>query len=350
MTNNTITIIPFDDIEGAYHRISPYHQRTPLLTSPLLNKKLGREIYIKPESLQKTGAFKFRGALNKILSDEAKGVKNIVAYSSGNHGQAVAAVSAILGLQADIIMPSDAPLIKQNLTRNWGAKIHLYDRVNESREEIGKKIAAQKKSLLIPPYDDIGVITGQGTIGYEILEDCEKLNINDASIILPCGGGGVCAGVASAIKGKRPNFNIFIAEPDNGYDDVLRSLKSGKREKITKQSPHICDAIVTPSPGLITFPIIKNLVSGGSAVSQQDVFMGIAILFKYFKIVAEPGGVAAFASVMKSLLFNNSSGKDAQKTSGPIIVVISGGNIDPALFAEILQKTDIDEIEKNAKI
>jgi threonine dehydratase len=314
-------------IEAAARRIAPYALRTPLLESPLLNRMLGGRMLVKAEPLQRTGSFKFRGAYNRISqlsTDERK--RGVVAFSSGNHAQGVAHAAALCGAPAVIIMPSDAPAIKIANTKAYGAEVQLYDRHGGDREAIGRRFAAERGAILVPPFDDLHVIAGQGTVGLEIAEQCAELGIVPDAVGAPAGGGGLIAGISIAMQAKLPQARVIVAEPE-GFDDHGRSLKSGRRESNAPGATSMCDALLAPSPGEITFAINRQTLSGSVAVSDAEVAEAMRAAFTYLKLVVEPGGAVAVASVLGGKL--DCRGKT-------VVVVASGGNVDPALFAEIL--------------
>lgn len=318
----------FDDVLAAAERLDGVVQRTPLLESPLLNDLVGRRVLVKPECLQKTGSFKFRGASNRIRSlseEEKKG--GVVAFSSGNHAQGVAAAAKYAGIPALIVMPSDAPAIKRANTESWGAEVHPYDRHNENREEIGERIARERGATLVRPYDDPKIIAGQGTVGLEIAEQLAELGIDAPDAILcPCGGGGLIAGVNLAIDAKLPGTPVYAAEPED-FDDTARSLQSGERETVPPEARSICDAILTPQPGIITWAINQRLLAGAVQVSDAEVKSAMNAAFLYLKLVVEPGACVTLAAIL--------SGK-APKGDGPIVAILSGGNVDPELFQEAI--------------
>ena len=321
-------MITINQINTAYQNIKNDVIRTPLITSDRLNQSLGFRLWVKCEMLQRTGSFKFRGACNAIstLADDGAPV---LAYSSGNHAQAIALNALLSGRDATVIMPSDAPMSKRQATASFGANIHLYDRENENREEIGERLQTQMNAHLIPPYNDERVIAGQGTAGIEITQQCEENNINPSQLIVCCGGGGLIAGTAIAVTDKFPNCKIFAAEP-LGFDDMKRSLAAHKILSNPAGNHSICDAIVTPAPGELPFEIAKRLVTGGFAVSDDEVRDAMRAAFHYFKLVVEPGGAVAFASALK---------KGFEPLGSDVVVLLSGGNVDETVFASILQKT-----------
>jgi len=314
------------NIETAYEKIKHNLDKTPLISNDYINQLLDAKIYFKLENLQKTGSFKFRGATNKIsqLSKEQK-LRGLVAYSSGNHAQAVAYASLQENISAKIIMPKNAPKIKIENTKKYKAEVVLYDPQKEIREEIGKEIEKKENRILIKPYDDYDIIAGQGTAGFEIFQDLENLSITPEIYLCCCGGGGLIAGTSTYLKHKYPNIKSFAVEP-YGFDDTKVSLLN---KKIISNKPgfnSICDAIITPQPGQLTFPInLKNL-SGGIVVEDQEVKNSIKILAEHLKIVSEPGGaVAATAALTKKIDLKNKT----------VVVMISGGNIDLDKFRSL---------------
>ena len=317
----------FKDIEAAAQRLKGVAIRTPLLESPLLNQELGYRLMVKAEPLQRTGSFKFRGAYNTISQfDEVARKAGVVAFSSGNHAQGVAAASSMLGVPATIIMPSDAPAIKIANTRAWGAKVVLYDRYKENREEIGARIATNSGAVLVKPYDNPGVIAGQGTVGLEIVEQCREAGITLDAVVVPCGGGGLSSGVTLALSQLSPDSEIWTAEPE-GWDDTARSLVAGERKSVDGSVKTICDSLLPNAPGELTFPILRDLASGGLAVSDTAVKHAMATAFLHYKLVVEPGGAAALAAVLDGRI-------DCRGRT--VVCICSGGNVDPAQYAAIL--------------
>ena len=314
-------------ILAANARLSGKKRITPLLNSPFIDELVGRRTYIKAECLQHSGSFKFRGAFSAIsalkIEEQQKG---IIAYSSGNHAQGIAMAATMHNIKSTVIMPKDAPKIKIENTRKLGAEVILYDRYTESRERIGEKLQKKFGAALIKPFDDPNVIAGQGTAGLEITEQAKELGIEEADLLVCCGGGGLTSGIALACSEKAKNFKVHPVEP-HGYDDVARSLISGKREKNENNSNSLCDAIVTPSPGILTFPILKNYCHSGLVVSEDEVLKAMKIAFERLKIVIEPGGAVALAAALyhSDLL-----------DSKTIVVVASGGNVDRETFAKAL--------------
>ena len=316
------------DIREAAGRLAGKAVRTPLLESPLLNERLGGRLLIKAEPLQRTGSFKFRGACNAIAQLDAAAHKaGVVAWSSGNHAQGVAAAAALFGVPALIVMPSDAPAIKIENTRAWGAGIRLYDRASDNREEIGAEIARERGATIIKPYDNGHVIAGQGTVGLEIAAQAGERDLGVDAVAVPCGGGGLTAGIALAMAAESPDTEIWIAEPE-GFDDTVLSLGAGERVEIDVNATRsICDALLSPTPGEITFPVNRRLLSGGVAIGDGDVRDAMRTAFREFKLVVEPGGAAALAAVLRGKV----------DCRGRVVVAVcSGGNVDPLMFAEIL--------------
>jgi threonine dehydratase len=318
-----------DMIEAAKKRLKGHVRVTPLLSSPFIDELAGRRVFVKAETLQHTGSFKFRGAWSAVSAMEEATRKNgVLAFSSGNHAQGVALAAKNHGVSALIIMPTDAPKMKIDNTRALGAEIVLYDRIKESREEIGEKISKDRGLTLIKPYDEPQVIAGQGTVGLEIIEQAKELDVDAKNLLVCCGGGGLTSGVAIAIAHYAPNILVRPVEPV-GFDDVTKSLAAGKIIKNKDGSGSICDAIVTPQPGDLTFPIMKKYCSAGLVVSDEDCLKTMAIAYSRLKIVLEPGGAVALASA----IFRKKDIDD-----GDVIVIASGGNVDEGLFRSALQK------------
>ncbi|RED53459.1 threonine ammonia-lyase [Aestuariispira insulae] len=317
----------FSDILQAAERIKGKAVRTPLLESPILNEQLGARVLFKPENLQRTGSFKYRGATNTIqaLSDEQRR-NGVTAFSSGNHAQGVAAAAKEAGIPATIVMPKDAPSIKIRNTRAYGADIILYDRYTEDREAIGQRVSEETGATLIKPYDASLTITGQGTIGLEIAEQAAEMSLQPDIILAPCGGGGLMSGIALASEELLPKTELYAVEPA-GFDDTVRSLASGTRETNSAGARSFCDALLSPSPGEITFPINQKLLKGAVSVTDEEVTEAVKLAFGQMKLVVEPGGAVGLAAVLAGKI------DIRQKT---IIVVLSGGNVDAELFRTIL--------------
>ena len=319
--------ITFADIQAAADRIRGEAVRTPLLESDNLNALAGRRVLVKAECLQRTGSFKFRGAWNTVsaLSAEAR-AKGVIAYSSGNHAQGVALAAKLVNAPAVIVMPKDAPVMKIENTKGYGAEVVLYDRYNESREEIGEAIAAERGLTLIRPFDEPMVMAGQGTCGLEIAEQAKAAAVERADVMVCTGGGGLISGVAVALEGAAPGLRPRPAEP-TGFDETRLSQLSGKRERVDPAARSICDAIVSPMPGELTFPVTLRLAGPGLAVTDDEAKHAMALAWRHLKLVAEPGGAVALAAA----LFR------AEEIEGDaVICTISGGNADPDVFAEAL--------------
>jgi threonine dehydratase len=317
----------FADIEAAAARIAPTAIKTPLLRSALLDELTGASIFLKAETLQRTGSFKFRGAYNAISAlDEKKRQMGVVAVSSGNHAQGVAEAARLLGAPATIIMPNDAPAIKIARTRRSGAEIILYDRMSEDRDVIVAKWLESNDAHFIHPFNDPLVISGQGTCGLEIAMQMQKLDKQPDAVFVCTGGGGLTAGIALAMQSHFPNTKVHSCEPE-GFDDYKRSLIAGERLANAKPAGSVCDAIVTPMPGEISFAINRNLLGEGQTVNDQEALGAVAFAFNELKLVVEPGGAVALAAVLKA-------GKSL--VGKTIVAVLSGGNIDPEVLSRAL--------------
>lgn len=312
-------------IRAAAARLNGHARQTPLLNAPLLDQIAGRRVFIKAECLQWTGSFKFRGGWSAVsaLPPDARGV---LAYSSGNHAQGVALAARLHKLPCVIVMPSDAPVVKVANTRAYGAEVVLYDRATEDRDAIGARIAAERGLTLIKPYDDPLVIAGQGTVGLELAEQAAEAGIAEAPVFVCCGGGGLSSGIALALEARAPGLQVRTAEPQ-GFDDMARSLASGQRQRNTAPSGSICDAILTPTPGELTLPILSRLAGPGAVITDDQALQAMVLAFTHLRIVLEPGGAAALAAAL--------FGKDLPDT---VIAVATGGNVDPATFATALDR------------
>ena len=320
-----------DLIRAAAKRLHGHARRTPLLSSPFLDDIAGRKVYVKPECLQHTGSFKFRGGWSALSGmDPEKRANGVIAYSSGNHAQGVALAARMHGVPSVIVMPSDAPALKIENTKALGAQVVLYDRDTEDRDEIGTRIAADRGLTLVKPFDDPLVIAGQGTAGLEIAEDANALGLENIDVLVCCGGGGFTSGIALACEADAPTLRVRPVEPD-GFDDVARSLISGKIERNAATSGNICDAIITPQPGDLTFPIMHRLCGPGLVIRENEALMAMAQAFLRLKLVAEPGGAAALAAALY---------RPDDINGDAVIVTISGGNVDPAQFAQALATLD----------
>jgi threonine dehydratase len=321
------TLPDVDDVRKAAARLHGKAMPTPLLSSPQIDAQLGARVLIKAECLQRTGSFKFRGAYNALSQFDAdKRRAGVVAYSSGNHAQGVAAAAQLLGMPATIVMPADAPAIKVANTRFYGAEIVPYDRYRESREEIARHIATERGAEILPPYDDARVIAGQGTIGLEIGEEAQRQGWAIDILIAPCSGGGLVTGCALGLLAAPGNAAIYAAEPTQ-LDDLRRSLEAGHRVANDPEARSICDALLAPTPGEITFALAQRFLAGSIAVSDGEVRHAMATAFLAYKLVLEPGGAAALAAVLSGKL------AVAGKT---VAIIASGGNVDPAVFIAAL--------------
>ena len=314
-------------IEAAADRIAPYTRRTPLLWSPALDAIAGRRVLVKPECLQVTGSFKARGAFSAVTAlDPEVRARGVIAYSSGNHAQGVALAAATHGVAAVIVMPSDAPQSKIANTRALGGEVVLYDRETESREDIGQALADERGLTLIRPYDEPMVIAGQGTTGLEIAAQAADLGVTEAEVLVCCGGGGLTSGIALALEAHAPAMTVRPVEPE-GFDDVCRSLISGKIERNPTTLGSLCDAIVTLSPGQLTFPIMQRLCHAGITVTEEQALHAMQLAHHRLKITIEPGGAVALAAA----LFHSD-----QTSSDCVIAVASGGNVDRDVFERAL--------------
>ncbi len=321
-------IASLKDVEEAASRIREHIVETPLLEAPLLNKELGFRLLVKAENLQLTGSFKVRGAFNQIaqLTDDEK-EKGVIAISSGNHAQAVAHAAASFGVKATIVMPHDAPQLKLNNTRRYGAEIVTYNRDTEDREEVGGKLSRERGLRMIHPYNDPRTIAGQGTCGIEIYEQTKMKGVTPSAILINCSGGGLSAGVAltrELYDGDKPM--IYTTEPDT-FDEMRQSLKAGKVMKNDKPSGSICDALLAMSPGSNTLPILMQQGAKGEAASDLAVEAAMSIAAEYFKLILEPGGAVSIACAC----INRKMFKDKA-----VVAVASGGNVDPDAYIGML--------------
>lgn len=309
-----------DDILAAAARLAGVAVVTPMLESEGLNAVVGRRVLVKAECLQRTGSFKFRGAWN-ALSQRPAG-EGVIAFSSGNHAQGVALAARLQGRMSVIVMPADAPAVKIANTRAHGAEVILYDRARDDRDAIGAQIAADRGLHLVKPFDDAFVICGQGTTGLEIAVQVAAAGVAGGDVVVCCGGGGLAAGIALALEGT--GFRVRTAEPA-GHDDMARSLSTGRPQANIDPPPTICDAIMTPSPGRLTFPVLQRLAGPGLSAPDDAVRRAMALAFAHLRVVAEPGGAAALACAL------DLPGDD------PVICTISGGNVDPDIFMQALR-------------
>ena len=315
-------------IRAAAGRIEGHARRTPILTSPFLDEIAGRRVFVKAECLQHTGSFKFRGGWSAVSSLSDTAIKaGVIAFSSGNHAQGVALAARAHGAPAVIVMPSDAPTIKIENTRALGAEVILYDRETEDRDEIGARLSKERGLTLIKPFDEPLVIAGQGTTGLEIAADMNALGVTQADVVVCCGGGGLTSGIALALAADAPGLRARPVEPE-AFDDVTRSLISGKIESNARLGGSLCDAIITKQPGDLTFPIMKEHCGPGIVVTEEECLRAVALAFERLKIVVEPGGAAALAAA----LFHPD-----EFTGDAVIAVATGGNVDPDVFVQALE-------------
>ena len=310
-------------IEGAAERLAGVAVLTPLIESPALNARTRGRVLLKAETLQRTGSFKFRGAYNFLAQIPADTrTHGVVAYSSGNHAQGVAAAAQIFGVPATIVMPADAPTAKVDNTRGYGAEVVAYDRQTESREDIAAAIADEADATLVPPFNHPWTIEGQGSVGLEISAQCAALHARPDEVLVCCGGGGLTAGIAIALADRSPSTRVKAVEPIE-FDDATRSLAAGHRLSNKPGASSICDALLSPSTGDLTFAAMHALGVTGLLVSDDEVRAAMAYAWRTLKLVLEPGGAVALAAIL--------SGKTETK-GRTIVVILSGGNVDAALF------------------
>ncbi len=318
-------------VRAAAARLDGWAVKTPLIENAQLNDRAGGRVLIKAETLQHYGSFKFRGAMNllaQLTDDERR--RGVLAWSSGNHAQGVAYAAKLLGAPACIVMPADAPRIKIDQVRALGAEIVFYDRYTEDREAIGREIARTRGLTIAPPYDHPQIMEGQGTVALETVEQASAAGAHLDAFVVCCGGGGLAAGCATMLADISPKTVVWVAEPEF-YDDTGVSLRTGARAKADLSKRTICDAIATPTPGELTLPILQRCASGGVAVSDEQVVLAMAFAFRALKLVVEPGGAAALAAVLNGKI----------QTSGrTVAITLSGANVDPTLFATILDRRE----------
>jgi len=321
--------VTFADIEAAARRIAGQAVATPLIESPALNERLGRRVLIKPETLQRVGAFKFRGAYNRLvqLTPEER-TRGVVAFSSGNHAQGVALAARLLAMPAIIVMPADAPAIKVAATRGYGAQVRLYDRLKESREAIAAEIAAARGAVVVPAFDDPHIVAGQGTVGLEMVRQAEALGATLDLALAPVSGGGLLAGISLAVKALSPKTALWGVEP-TGFEDLAQSLAAGERVTIKPTGRSLCDALESPFPGEITFPILKANLEGAAAITDAEVAEAMRVAFETLKLVVEPGGAVGLAALL--------TGKVKAGSGDTVGLVLSGGNVDPELFSRVIR-------------
>jgi threonine dehydratase len=319
----------FDEVQAAAARLAGVARRTPLLAVTPIDERLGGRVLVKAESLQLTGSFKIRGAYNRLVQlDTAARRRGVVAFSSGNHAQGVAAAARMLGIAATIVMPADAPRAKLENTRALGAEVVLYDRVRESREGIASRIAAERGATLVPAFDDPHVIAGQGTTGLELMQQSSELGVTPDQVLIPCSGGGLVSGSALAIRALSPRTAVYGVEPE-AFDDTRRSLAAGTLLKNPPEARSICDALQSSPPGKLTFALNRELLAGIVTVTDEEVESAMAYAFRYLRLVVEPGGAVALAAVL--------SGKVPVRERTTAIIA-SGGNVDAAMFIAALTR------------
>lgn len=314
----------YEGVLDAARQIDGVAVRTPLIESPALNAVVGGRVLMKAENLQRAGAFKFRGAYNRIsrLNAEEK-ARGVVAFSSGNHAQGVAAAAALVGAPAIIVMPSDSPQVKVEGVIGFGGEVRLYDRWTESREEIGAAIAAERGCVLVPPFDDPFIIEGQGTTALEMLDQADAPM---DQLLCGASGGGLMAGINLVMAERSPETRVLVVEPE-AYDDTARSLAAGERVGHPAGPPSICDALMSPMPGVLTWPINRRL-AGALTVSDAEVAEAVRFAFRHLKLVVEPGGAVSLAALLAGKV------EGAGRTTG---LILSGGNVDPGLYGEIIE-------------
>jgi threonine dehydratase len=318
----------FSDILAARRRLEPWACVTPLIEHPALNAVTGARVLLKAENLQRVGAFKFRGAYNKIAQVNASDYPGgVVACSSGNHAQGVAAAATLCGLKSAIVMPSDAPRLKLERTRGFGGEVVSYDRAKEDRDAIALGLCRERNAAYVHPFDDPQVIAGQGTVGLEIMEQAAAAGAVPDIVLAGASGGGLVTGMSIAIKEKNPATTIYSVEPA-GFDDLARSLEHGKRESNAKLTGSICDSLLAAMPGELTFALAQRNLAGGIAVTDDEARAAVRFAFRELKLVVEPGGAVSLAAVLAGKL--PIKGKT-------VAAVLSGGNVDPSLFAQIIQ-------------
>ncbi len=323
-----MTALPtYADVLAAAERLRGRVVHTPMLRHPLIDEIAGATVLIKPEPLQRTGSFKLRGATNAVLQlDPAQRAAGVVTHSSGNHGQAIACASAAEGVKALIAMPSNAPAIKVESTRRWGAEITFFDRATTDREVLAKQLAAERGAVVLPPFDHPHVIAGQGTLALELIADAKAQGLTLDLFASAAGGGGLIAGCNLAVEGASPGTDVWAAEPE-GWDDTARSLAAGERLVNDGKGPGLCDSLLSMAPGELTFAINQPRLKGVAVVTQEEVFRAMRLVFETLKVVVEPGGSVALAALL--------AGKIPAK-GRTVGIVLSGGNVDPAVFGRAL--------------
>lgn len=329
MTSNKPYVISIDDVRSAAEQLAGVAVRTPLIENIKLNEIAGGRVFVKAENLQHMGAFKFRGAYNRLsrlTADEKK--RGVLAFSSGNHAQGVARAAQLLDIHATIVMPKDAPPLKLAATRACGAEVVLYDRYQEDREQVALAVAGESGAVVVPPYDDPLVMAGQGTSALEVVEDLTAMGVTPDQTLINCGGGGLASGSFTVYYDAFPDIQGYVVEPDE-FDDVKRSLESGSIQTVDFGARSICDALLTPSAGERTFPILQGCGAQGLAVTDDQARAAVAFAAKNLKMIGEPGGVVSLAAVLE--------GKVETKDK-VTVCIISGGNIDPEMLADCMAR------------
>ena len=327
--HESIALPGFAEVQAAAGRLEGVARRTPLLASTPLDEALGGRLLFKVESLQRTGSFKIRGAYNRLVQlDAGQRRAGVVAFSSGNHAQGVAAAARMLGIPATIVMPSDAPRVKLENTRALGADVVLYDRIRESREQIAARLASERGATLVPAFNDPEVIAGQGTVGLELMQQAAELGLTPDQVLVPCSGGGLVSGSAIAIRALAPAAAVYGVEPE-AFDDTRRSLAAGTLLKNPPEARSICDALQSSPPGELTFAINRELLAGILTASDAEVETAMARAFRELRLVVEPGGAVALAAALAGRL------PLAGRTTA---IVLSGGNVDVATFVAALSR------------
>lgn len=317
--------ISIADIEGAARQIKGTVVETPLIENAILNEIAGGRVFVKAECLQHTGSFKFRGAFNRLSRlSNAERERGVLAFSSGNHAQGVALAARILGIKSTIVMPEDAPKLKLEATRNYGAEVVLYDRYNEDREEVARRVAGDSGVVVVPPYNDPFIMAGQGTAGLETRDRLQALDVEPDQVLINCGGGGLASGFFTVMYDAFPNVDGFVVEPED-FDDVKRSLLTGNRETVSFDARSICDALLTPSPGTLTFPILRENGVRGLTVSDDEARRAVQFCSNTLKVTGEPGGVVSLAAILAGKI--DTRGKTT-------VCIVSGGNISPEMLSE----------------
>jgi len=321
--------VTLETIQAAAERLRGVVLKTPLQVNRYLNERVGAEVFIKPECLQHIGAFKFRGAYNRLsqLSEEEKSL-GCVAFSSGNHAQGIALAAKLLNMKATIVIPSDAPKLKLEGTERLGAIVRQYDRATESREDIADELAASSGATLVPAFDDWHIMSGQGTVGTELVSQLAEINRKPDLVLTPCGGGGLLAGTSTAVSSLVPDAKIYGVEQEH-FDDHYLSKRAGNRVKIAGNEPTMCDALMATTPGEMTWSINSKTVEDFVVVSEDEIAMAVAYAFRYLKLVVEPGGAVALAAILTNKI-------DIKGMN--VVIVLSGGNIDKETFARCIER------------